>query len=75
MQDDRGSIGLGQLVYVLRPCDSSLDGRLLSFIGQTFTGIELCSAVGELNDDRRFQGCGRFENGIDSVRTGDIYRR
>ena len=70
VQDNRNTVVLSHLMYVVRTRDRAHDCRTLRNVSfHAFTRDERSAAVGELYDNRRFNFCSGFQNGVDRIGT------
>ena len=65
VEDDRDAVGEGGTVDVFGGGDPAFDGTFLVFFCDGATDEEVCSAVGELDDDWGGNFSGSGECGID----------
>ena len=76
VQDDRHAVFGGKGVHLFGADDGAEDVRSRSARRfDAFAGEELGAAVGELDDDRRFDADGGFEGGVDGVAADAVHRR
>ncbi len=74
VQDYRNTVVFSHLVYVMRTRDSAQDCSPLRNIRfHAFTSDKGSTAVGELNDNRRFNFSSGFQYGVDGVSTDAVY--
>ncbi len=75
VQDNRNTIVLSHLVNVVCARDCAQDCRTLRNVSfHAFTCDKRSTAVGELNDYRRFNFCCGFQYGVDRVGTDAVNR-
>ncbi len=75
VQDHACVVQHRQSMNVLGGGDRAGDGRDLSVVGQSFTGVERRTAVGKLDDDRCVHLTSGFHDRIDRVRPGHVDSR
>jgi hypothetical protein len=75
MKDDPSAIEGCNLMDMMGTRDGAGDGCSVSFIVHSFAGKENRTAAGKLQDDRRINVAGCFQDGVDAIGANDVCGR
>src|SRR5690606_15945640 len=73
--DHGDAVSLGESAYVVRSSDGTNNRSLFTGVRETLAGVEVCTAVRDLNDDRATCLFGSLESGVGRMGTDHVDRR